>query len=207
MEEAEEAMRTSRVVSALTTVALLAVPSSAGASPKTSETYAYATFWEKRDDMTVLVDTLTPSFRDDQPFIPIPVAIGFQAYGEEYTFTRESFFLIDGSGTLYGAASYDEVVDGYPLLLFDRFFARGPVVAQEFQLSRRVPSDFYPPKGNGGRIDRVHLSAYSWFSDVIYFPRPQAGLDGVLTLRVSGGGVDPPIDVRVRIPLPGKPIR
>jgi hypothetical protein len=200
-------MKFRRVALALTTLALLAAPLATGGSPKPSETFAYATYWEKRDDITVLVDTLTPSFRDDQPFIPIPVAIGFQAYGEEITITRESFFLIDKSGTLYGAASYAEVVDGYPALLFDRFFARGPVVAQEFSLSRRIPSDFYPPKGDGRRIDRIHLSAYSWFSDVIYFPRPRAGLEGVLTLRVSGGGIDPPIDVRFKVPLPGRPIR
>jgi hypothetical protein len=199
-------MKVPRVALALVTMALLAAPLSGG-SPKPSETFAYATYWEKRNDISVLVDTLTPSFRDDQPFIPIPVAIGFQAYGEELTITRESFFLIDKSGTLYGAASYEEVVGGYPALLFDRFFARGPVVAQEFNLSRRIPSDFYPPKGDGKRIDRIHLSAYSWFADVIYFPRPEAGLEGVLTLRVSGGGIDPPIDVRFKVPLPGKPIR
>jgi hypothetical protein len=197
-----------RIALAVTAVALIAAPLSTGGSLRPSDTYAYATYWEKRDDITVLLDSLTASFRGDQPFIPIPVAIGFQAYGEEYTITRESFYLIDHSGTLYGAASYEEVAEGYPPLLFDRGFSRGrPVTAQEFVVSRRVASDFYPPKGLGRRIDRVHLSAYSWLRDVIYFPRPQAGLEGVLTLRVSGGGIDPPIDVRFKVPLRGVPIR
>jgi len=191
-----------------TAIVLIATPLSTRSSPKPSDTYAYATYWEKRDDVTVLVDTLTASFRDDEAFIPIPVAIGYQAYGKEYTFSRESFYLIDESGTLYGAASYEEVAEGYAPLLYDRRFSRGrPVTAQEFVVSRRVPSDFYPPKGDGSRIDRVHLSAYSWLRDVIYFPRPQAGLEGVLTLRVSGGGIDPPIDIRFKVPLPGIPIR
>jgi len=203
----EEAMNPKRIALAVTAIALTAAPLSIGGGLKPSDTYAYATYWEKRDDVTILLDSLTASFRADEAFIPIPLAIGFQAYGKEYTFTRESFFLIDHSGTLYGAASYEEVVEGYPPLLYDRRFSRGPVTAQEFVLSRREPSDFYPPKGDGRRIDRVHLSPYSWFRDVIYFPRPQSGLEGVLTLRVSGGGIDPPIDIRFKVPLPGIPIR
>jgi hypothetical protein len=197
-----------RTALAVAAVGLIAAPLSNGGSVKPSDTYAYATYWEKRDDITVLLDSLTPSFRNDESFIPIPVAIGYQAYGKEYSFSRESFYLIDRSGKLYGAASYEEVADHYDPLTYDRAFSRGrPVTAQEFVFSRRVASDFYPPQAAGRRIDHVHLSAYSWFRDVIYFPRPEAGLEGVLTLRVSGGGIDPPIDVRFKVPLRGVPIR
>jgi hypothetical protein len=45
------------------------------------------------------------------------------------------------------------------------------------------------------RIARVELGPYSWFQDVVYFPRPPAGLGGVLTLAVAVEGGDP-IEVR-----------
>ena len=107
----------------------------------------------------------------------------------------------------YAAASYREVVEGYPKLLFDDSYVAGrPITSQQFVLSRRLPSNFYPP-GTGRRVERVHLDAYTWFRDVLYFPHPESGLGGVLTLRLFGGGIEPPMEVRFRIPLPGIKIR
>jgi hypothetical protein len=55
----------------------------------------------------------------------------------------------------------------------------------------RMSSNFYPPTGGGTRISRVELAPFSWFQDVVYFPRPPAGLGGVMTLTVAVGNGDP----------------
>jgi hypothetical protein len=153
------------------------------------------------------VDSLSASFHDADRFIPIPVAVGVEGYDGAVTVSPETFSLVDQSGQRYPAASHREVVEEHPKILFDRRLTRSrPVTAQQFVMSRRLPSRFYT-SGAERRIPTVHLDAYTWFRDVIYFPRPDSGLGGVLTLRLSGGGIDPPIDVRFRIPLPGIPIR
>jgi hypothetical protein len=35
---------------------------------------------------------------------------------------------------------------------------------------------------------------------VVYFPRPIAGLGGVMALEVAGGGIESPIYVKFRVP-------
>lgn len=199
-------MKRSRLVVALLFGLVLSFPLANQDSPETSKTFAYATYKEMRGPVTILVDTLPASFRDDQPYVPFPVAIGVQGYGKQYTISPEIFTLIDQTGVTYAAASHLEVREAYPKLLFDRGLTVGrPVTAQQFELSRQLPSSFYPV--TGPRIDRVHLDGYTWFRDVIYFPRPRAGLGGVMTFRMYGGGFDSPLDVRVRVPLPGVKVR
>jgi hypothetical protein len=186
----------------------LAVAIPAAAPAATSESFAYATYKEERGRLIVLVDALPASFRDDSPYVPIPVAIGLQTYGATVTVSPETFTLVDQAGSSYPAASYREVAEDYDPLLFDVGLVAGrPITAQQFVLSRRLPASFYPSLGTAARIPEVHLDAYTWFRDVIYFPRPDAGLGGVLTLRLSGGGIEPPLEVRFRVPLPGVRIR
>ncbi len=178
------------------------------ASPRdTSPTYAYATYKEERGPLVVIVDGLPASFREREPYIPVAVAVGVRAYAPRLLLTPESFVLVDPSGRAYPAAPHREVLERYPLILYDeRWIAGRPVVAQKFALATRRESRFYP-SGSDRRVERVFLQGYDWFRDVIYFPRPPAGLGGVLTLRVAGGGVEPPLEVRFRVPLPGVAVR
>ena len=177
----------------------------------TSESFAYATWKGRQGSITVLVDSLSASFRDGASYIPFPIAIGNDNYGGTVALSTEIFTLIDQTGTQYGAASYDELSRGYPYLEADQNPGTGltkgrPVLGQQFELQTRVPSDFYP-RVPGMRIPTVHLDAYKWMSDTIYFPRPESGLGGVMTLRIAGGGIEPPLEVKFKVPLKGVKIR
>jgi hypothetical protein len=95
-----------------------------------------------------------------------------------------------------------EIRQNYDLAGFDRSImrARPLVVGQQFSVSRALYSNFYPDGRRLGVVqERVHLNPFSWFQDVLYFPRPPAGLDGVLTLRMEGGGLERPVEVRFRV--------
>src|SRR5262249_59399178 len=61
-----------------------------------------------------------------------------------------------------------------------------------------VESHFFPAPGRDTRTSFVELTPFTWFADVLYFPVPAAGLDGVMTLRLFGKGMPEPIEVRFR---------
>ncbi len=44
----------------------------------------------------------------------------------------------------------------------------------------------------------------TYFASLIYFPFPDGGLEGVLTVRFQAKGLPEPIDVRVVVPLERK---
>ncbi len=63
-----------------------------------------------------------------------------------------------------------------------------------------VESRLYGDRNGVGLVqDRVNPSPSTWFRNVVYFPRPPAGLEGVLALRLEGGGLEAPIEVRCRV--------
>ena len=88
--------------------------------------------------------------------------------------------------------------NGYSRLDFDRSLMR----TWPFQVGHnitdrpRIALNFYPPTGPGTRVPRVELPPFTWFSDVIYFPRPPKGVGGVMTLSIEVGGGDP-IEVKL----------
>jgi hypothetical protein len=192
-------MKGLRLVPLVVGAAVLAL---GAAGPTTSEDYAYSTYRELGDRLTVLVDGYPAALHDDDAYIPLSVAVGLSGPGRSVVVTPESFTLLDRDGTAHAPASYREIASNYPKRLFDAMLLRSYpiVVGNQFSTSLRLAADFYPTMVQGGvRIDRVELGPFTWFHAVLYFPRPQAGLEGVLTLRMSGGE-EPPIDVRFRIP-------
>jgi hypothetical protein len=117
------------------------------------------------------------------------VAVALMRNGTSVSFTPESFTLADAKGNRVPAAGFQEVKTGYPKLEFDRGLMRTwPISVGETIATRpRIASNFYPPTGAGTRISRVQLAPFTWFTDVVYFPRPPAGLCGVMTLTVAMG--------------------
>jgi hypothetical protein len=192
-------MKKLRLVPVVVGAAVLAL---GAAGPTTSEGYAYYTYREMGDRLTVLVDSYPASLHGDDAYVPLSIAVGLSGPGKSVVVTPESFTLLDQDGKAYNPASYQEIARNYPKRLFDDMFMRSHpiVVGSQFSTSMRLPADFYPTMvGRGVRMERVELGPFTWFHTVLYFPRPQAGLEGVLTLRISGGG-EPPVDIRFRIP-------
>ncbi len=174
-----------------------------GAGPAVSERYAYQTYRERVGPVTVLVDSYPASLREDDAYFPLHVAIGLKGGAPDVTVTRETFTVIDARGNRVPAAGALELRENYGKLLFDAALMRGRplVVGQQFNGRLELDSNFYPDaKGIGIVQDRIHMGPFTWFHDVVYFPRPPAGLGGVMTLRLEGGGLEEPIEVRFEVP-------
>jgi hypothetical protein len=166
----------------------------------TSERSAFSTYREEAGNLTVFADGYPASMSGNAKYIPITVAIAMTKSGKGVVFNPESFTLIDASGHAYPAAGYDEMLRGYDKLSYDRSLVQtrpievGSYVADMRELEAR----FYPPVNGGTRTPSVELAPFSWFNAILYFPRPPAGLDGVLTLKVATAETAS-IDVRFEV--------
>jgi hypothetical protein len=182
--------------------AVLASGSAAGPAA-TSERYAYSTYREVSGRVTLLADGYLAAFHGEDPYVPITVAVGLANPGRAVVVTPESFTLLDASGKEYPAASFEEIARRHPKRQFDGALLRSHpiVVGNQFSTSMMLDGNFYPaPAGERLRVDRVELGPFTWFFSLLYFPRPESGLDGVLTLRIAGGGIKAPVKVRFQVP-------
>jgi len=161
--------------------------------PSTSYRTGASTFREEDRGLTVFADGYPASMGGKDAYVPVPVAIALMRTGASVAFTLESFTLADAQGNRVPAAGFAEVKSGYPKLDFDRSLIRTRPIAVGMTIEDRprIASNFYPPTGAGMRILRVELAPFSWFTDVVYFPRPRAGLGGVMTLSVAVAGSEP----------------
>jgi len=168
------------------------------AAPVTSHRTGNATFSEEAGGLSVFAGGFPASMGAQDAYVPVPVALALLRPGASVAFTPESFTLTDAQGNRVPAAGFSEVKNGYSKLDFDRSLMQTwPIqVGMTITDRPRIASNFYPPTGAGTRIARVELPPFTWFSDVIYFPRPPAGVGGVMTLSIAVGGGDP-IDVRL----------
>ena len=167
------------------------------AAPPTSQRSSPSTFREEADGLSVYVDGYPGFLGAKDAYVAVPVAMTLLRKGPSVAFTPESFMLVDAKGNRVPAATFDEVKNGFPKLGYERNVVRmlPIVVGLTLEDRPRIAANFYPATGAEMRIPRVELAPYTWFTDVIYFPRPPAGLGGVMTLSVAvPGGV--PIDVR-----------
>jgi len=193
-------MRIYRTAVLVAGLAATATPGLA-AAPSPSEGFAFSTYEQQADGITVLVDSFPASLHDRDGFIPLHVAIGVQGRHEPVTFTAESFTLIDRDGHSYPMASYQQIVRDYGEMTFDRslVLSRPLLVGSRFVANQEISANFFPSVGLAN--DTVHLGSFTWFHDLLYFPRPEAGLGGVLQLRVTGKGIAQPIVVGFEVPL------
>jgi hypothetical protein len=171
----------------------MAVAGATAVPSKTSERYAYSTFREQGARVSVFVDGYPASQRTADAYVPIPIAIAVMKYGKAIQFVPESFTLVDAGGSAVSAAGYQELTRGYDKIGFDRSLVRmRPIVVGSY-VAELLPisASFYPPAESGARTARVELASFTWFTDTLYFPRPPAGLGGVLTLKVAIAGADP----------------
>ena len=176
-------------------LSMLSVPVLAAilAAPLTSHRTGASTFREEDRGLSVFADGYPGSLGADDAYVPVPVAIALMTTGASVGFTLESFTLSDAQGNRVPAASFTELRNTYPKLDLDRELIRTRPIALGMTITDRprITSSFYPPTGDGTRISRVELAPFSWFSDVVYFPRPRAGLGGVMTLSVVAAGREP----------------
>lgn len=191
-------MRTVRIalLGALLTAAAAAPPA------EVSERYGYRTYREIVSGVTLLADTTLAAPNPDASYVALAVAVGLAPGTPPATVSREGFSLVDAGGHRVAAAGAMEIRERHGRVAFDASLLRVQrmTLGQQFAGRVEIPSRFYGDSNGLGLVqDRVHLDPSTWFRDVVYFPRPARGLDGVLTLRVEGEGLAVPVEVRFRV--------
>ena len=158
----------------LGSIPALAAAAAADHHPKTSYDYAFGTYRERANDITILVDAYPATLHESDAYIPFPIAIGVRTGGPTIKLTAESFQLIDAAGKAVAPASYEEIARSYSKRTFDAsLFALRPIVLGNlFDSSIQVPSRFFPAPGGSTRTDRVELAGNTWFQDVLWAFEP-----------------------------------
>ena len=121
-----------------------------------------------------------------------------------FTITREAFTLEDPLGRQYSIAPAREVAEKYGRLDLDRrlFVQNRQFTAGGVALMTYIPSDFYPSSARRSLlIEQVTLPPHAYVEDVIYFPIPESGLNGVpLRLLFKVKEIEEPIQVVFEVP-------
>jgi len=110
---------------------------------------------------------------------------------------RESFILEDSIGRRYALAPASDVAAHYSRLDMDRrlFQENRSITATYVNLYTYISSEFFPSSSRVSLLlDHVTLPPHAYMEDVLYFPVPDSGLNGVPLhippLRERGEDVD-----------------
>lgn len=121
-----------------------------------------------------------------------------------FNVTRESFTLEDPLGNQYSIVPARELTDNYPRVDLDRrlFRQNRQFTASGVGLFRYIESVFYPSSASRSLlIEQVTLPPQTFMEDVLYFPVPQSGLNGVpLRLLFKVKDLEDPIQVVFEVP-------
>jgi hypothetical protein len=143
-------------------------------------------------------------FIREEPYFPLFVQVANKSK-LTFSITRESFTLEDSLGRQYGTAPPAEVASEYKRLDLDRrLFQRNRSVTSTYvDLFTLISSNFFPSSARPTlRIEEVSLPPRAYMEDVLYFPIPETGLNGVpLRLLFKDRGLEQPILVVFEVPL------
>jgi len=173
-------------------------------SDATSFDLAYATYMEKAGRIEVVVSSYGASFEEANDHFMLQVAVGvIGKFGKELDFTDESFTLLDPAGNLYSMAPPSALVKEIELVSYAEQLEKSQPLqlGKDFANLEQVNSDFYATREEVAWAD-VHLNYDSYFSDVVFFPKPKSGFEGVFTLNVLTAGMEEPVMVRFKVPEP-----
>jgi hypothetical protein len=197
------------MTSTLAVLALLVAASAAGAADnrdndETSKSFSYAIYKEQEGPITILLGSFPAAAAAEEPFFPVEIAIGLRGKKDDtLTITSESFTLIDHDGMHYPLAGLKEVREAQEQIRYSPGSAGAYHLetGEQFTNSFFVEANFFPVAAAGIRLDPVQLGRWNYTKDVLYFPRPALGLDGLLTLRFRTQEMTRPLDVRFKVPL------
>ncbi len=123
---------------------------------------------------------------------------------ETFEITGESFTLEDSLGRRYAVAPATEVAEEYRRVDLDRrlFQQNRSITSTYVSLYTYIVSDFYPSSARRSiRVDQVTLPPKAYMEDVLYFPIPESGLNGVpLRLMFKVKSLAEPIQVVFEVP-------
>jgi len=138
-----------------------------------------------------------------EPYVPLFVQVVNRS-NQTFHITRESFTLEDSLGRQYALAPLREVAGNYQRLDLDRRLFRQNMqfTAAGVSVFTSISSNFFPSSSRTSLVvDHVTLPPASYTEDVLYFPIPESGLNGVpLRLLFKVQGIEEPIQVVFQVP-------
>jgi hypothetical protein len=151
---------------------------------------------------SMIVGVEAARFIRDERYVPLFVQV---ANKSKMTFeiTRESFTLEDSLGNQYSMVPPREIAENYPRLDLDhRLFRQNrQFTSLGISIFTYVQSQFYTTSAARLVIDQVSLPPLTYMEDVLYFPIPQTGLNGVpLRLLFKVKGLEEAIQVVFEVP-------
>lgn len=142
-------------------------------------------------------------FIRDERYFPLFVQVADRSK-MTFEITRESFTLEDSLGNQYSIVPARELSENYRRIDLDRrlFRQNRQFTSNGVSLLTYVRSEFYPSSSSRALlIEQVSLPPQSYMEDVLYFPIPQTGLNGVpLRLLFKVKGLEEPIQVVFEVP-------
>jgi hypothetical protein len=171
--------------------------------PDTSKEIYYATYSEKAGRITVVVSSYLMALESAEKFVPLRVAVGVWGKGPELAIGIDSFLLFDAKGDMYSTAATQEIGTLTSLIRQTEEMARQHPLqtGNAFTNYHRVRSNLYTAEGVGDRY--VYVDRETYFEDIIWFPLPTNGLEGVLKLQMETEGMEGPVEVRFQVPKMG----
>ena len=138
-----------------------------------------------------------------EPYFPLFVLLANRS-AQTFEITRESFMLEDPLGRQYAMPPAREVTANYPRLDLDRrlFRQNRQFTASAVNLMTSIPSEFFPSASRRTVLnEQVSLPPQGYLEDVLYFPIPESGLNGVpLRLLFRDRTLSDPIQVVFEVP-------
>ncbi len=133
-----------------------------------------------------------------EAYVPLFVQVANRTH-QTLQVTRESFVLEDSLGRQYPLAPAQEVAEKYPRLDLDRrlFNQNRSITATGVGVFTYIGSNFFPSAARRTLlIQQVSLPPVAYMEDVLYFPIPETGLNGVpLRLLFKVKELEEPIQV------------
>jgi len=138
-----------------------------------------------------------------EAYVPLFVQVANKSK-ETLQLGRESFVLEDSIGQRYAMAPAGDLAAHYSRLDIDRriFQENRSITATYVNLYTYISSEFFPSTSRLTLlIDHVTLPPHAYMEDVLYFPVPDSGLNGVpLRLSLKVPQFPDPIEVVFQVP-------
>jgi hypothetical protein len=116
-----------------------------------------------------------------EPYFPLFVLVANKSKST-LEITREAFTLEDSLGRQYGVAPARDVAENYHRTDLDRrmFRQNRSITSSGINLFSYIRSDFFPSTSRRSLLhDTISLPPLTYMEDVLYFPIPETGLNGV----------------------------
>ena len=172
----------------------------------TSHEIAHYNFMEKSGDLTLMVYSFPAHWRGKEKAIPlwITVGMGSRKGGKDpLVFGLANFVLVDSDGNSYPTVESSKLWDIYKEQMSDQNIMRERPVSygNYFDTYTHLEGALYPAARNMRLSgNAIELDAFTVYGGMFYFPQPKAGLDGVMAVRMEGGEVETPVEVKFKVP-------